>query len=65
MIKDNFFWFFVLPFFHKEAQNKSRDRDDFLLMMENTCSKKPYTSSHSSRAGRKDFWKAANNKPTH
>jgi len=26
-------------------------------MRENTWSKKPYTSAHSSRAGRKDFWK--------
>jgi len=46
MIKERFFffWFFVLPFFLKKAQNKikqSRDQDDFLLMMTNHKAKSP------------------------
>jgi len=51
------FWFFVLPFFQNKHKRDSRDRNDLLLMMENTWSKKPYISLLSSRARRKDFWK--------
>ena len=37
-----FFGFFVLPFFQNKHKRDSRDRNDVLLMMENTWSKKPY-----------------------
>jgi len=52
-----FLVFLMLPFFRNKHKRDSRDRNDLLLMMENTWSKKPYISSLSSRAGRKDFWK--------
>jgi len=64
MTKEFFLVFLVLSFFQNQnKKNKVGIETTFLLMTENTWSKKPYTSSLSPRAGRKDiFWKAANNK---
>jgi len=58
MIKEIYF-FFVLPSFqNNHEKNKAGiETTFFLLMMEIIWSKKPYTSAHLSRAGRKDFWK--------
>jgi len=40
--KNNFWFFFVLPFFQKKHKIKqSRDQNDFLINDENTKSKKP------------------------
>jgi len=57
--KDYSFKVLCITIFPEKTQNKkqSRDKNDFLLMMENTWSKKPYTSSLLSRAGRKDSFK--------
>jgi len=54
------FRFFVLPFSKKIEIVGIKTT--FLLTMEIHKAKNPYTSSLSSRAGRKDFWKETNNK---
>jgi len=62
MIKENFL-VFCITIFSRKTQNKNKVgiKTTFLLMMKNTWSKYPYTSSLSSRAGRKDiFWKTNN-----
>ena len=58
-----FFWFFVLPFFRHKHKRDSRDRNDLLLKMENTWSKKTlHKFTFVSGATKGHFWKAANNK---
>jgi len=64
MVKKIFLMFFVLPFF--QNKNKVGIKTTFLLMMENTCSKKALSQVHIRL--RWDEWifrKAVNNKPTH
>jgi len=57
--------FFVLPFFHKKhkIKNKVGIKTTFFFINNGKYMKqKPYTSSLSSRAGRKDFFGKSNNK---
>ena len=59
-IFENEIYFLVFLYYHfskKKAQNKNKvGIKATFLMMKNTWSEKPYTSSLSSRAGRKDFF---------
>jgi len=58
--KENF-WFFVFTIFPEQAKNKNKVgiKTTFLLMTEKHEAKKPYTSSPSSWAGRKDILKSS------
>jgi hypothetical protein len=57
IFENDFFWFFVLPFFQKKHKIKqSRDQNDLFINDGKYMKQKPYTSLLSSRAGREDVF---------